>query len=257
MVPSEGIKSQHQLYPKEEKPFVVNVLNVLKPAAGEKTLLNLDEVETILHELGHGLHTLFSKVKYASHTGTHTPRDFVEVPSTFMENFLYEREFLDMVGKHFVSGEKIPNDLIEKIVKARNNLAGTGLFRQVNYSLLDMYWHGTNGVNIQDIKKLEDEVFYRNAYDIENNNSLVSTNFSHIFEGGYAAGYYSYKWSDAIQANILNKFKEAGMFNQENAKRYRELLLSKGGSIDHLENLMLYLEKELDPDALLKLYNLK
>lgn len=254
---STDIRSQHKLYKDEVRPLVVNNLNIIKPKEGSPTLLTLSEVQTTLHELGHGLHALFSDVKFISQSTTRVPRDFVEVPSTFMENFLYNKTFLEVVSKHYQTGESLPNNLINKIIDSRKNRVATYISRQLSLALLDMKWHSKEALSITDIKELENLVFKRTKEEAQMDISLISPVFNHIFEDGYAALYYSYQWSEVMQANIFYKFLEAGVFNPENANRLRKLILSKGGSIDHLEKLTQYLEHAPDSDALLKLYGLK
>lgn len=232
------------------RPLVSITMNFTKPTGSKPSLLTFDEVETFLHEFGHGLHGLLSQVKYSSLSGTAVYRDFVELPSQFNENYLIEKEFLDSFAKHYITGEAMPQELIDKIIASAQFGAAYSCVRQLSFGYMDMAWHSIKSP-VSDAFAVE----YNAIKDVQAFSSvegcLMSPQFSHIFSGGYAAGYYSYKWAEVLEADAFAKFKEDGIFNQETAKSFRENILSKGGTEKPMELYKKFRGHEPKIDALL------
>ncbi len=231
-------------------PVIGNHGNFTKPTKDKPSLLTMEEVLTLFHEFGHGLHGLLSNTKYKSQAGTSVKWDFVELPSQIMENWVKEKEVLDLFARHYESGELIPEDLVQKMKDADNFRAATAFLRQMQLSYLDMMWHMASPENISDVEKFEYEIC-KDFYLLNPEGSLNSTNFSHIFDGGYSAGYYSYKWAEILDADAFEAFKENGLFNKEIAKKFRELLES-GGSRDPEKLYIIFRGRKPDPNALLR-----
>lgn len=235
-----------------KRPFVSIVCNFTKPTANKPSLLTLDEVLTLFHEFGHSLHGLLSNVHYRAKSGTSVYWDFVELPSQIMENWVTEKECLDLFAKHYETGEKIPQEYVEKIKESGKFLEGMGTLRQLSFAFLDMAFHTVDPEKIQDVVAFEHKIM--EDYDlyprVEKQNMAAS--FGHIFSGGYAAGYYSYKWAEVLDADAFEAFKEKGIFDKETAKRFKENILEKGGSLPPGELYQAFRGKEADPDALLR-----
>ncbi|MDE6081917.1 MAG: M3 family metallopeptidase, partial [Muribaculaceae bacterium] len=212
------------------RPHVTIVMNFTKPTADEPSLLTPYEVETFLHEFGHALHGLLSKCNYQSLAGTNVYRDFVELPSQFNENYLTEKEFLDGFARHYKTGEPIPQELIDKLVASSQYGAAYACLRQLMFGLIDMKWHSITEPVEGDAEQFENDAYTSVALFTPIPGTMTSTTFSHIFSGGYAAGYYSYKWAEVLDADAFAKFKEDGIFNQQTAKSFRENILERGGS---------------------------
>ena len=219
----------------EYRPFISLVTNFSKPTAGDPSLLTPDELETFLHEFGHSLHGILAEGRYESLCGTNVSRDFVELPSQIMENWAYEPEFLQSFAKHYKTGETIPSELIDKIAASRNYNAAYLQVRQLNFGILDMAWHGQTTMTEEPTLTFEKEVLSRLAVLPPVEGTAISTSITHLFSGGYAAGYYSYKWSEVLEADAFSLFKEKGIFSREVAASFRENILSKGGSEDEAE----------------------
>ena len=232
-------------------PLVSLVMN-FTPSTGDKpSLLTFDEVKTFMHEFGHATHAMLSDVTYASLAGTNVPRDFVELPSQLLENWATEKEFLDKFAFHYTTGEHIPDTLIEKIRKADNYHAGYASCRQISFGLLDMMWHTTEPGKIKDILKAERSVFDKMDVMPVVKGTCMSTSFSHIFAGGYAAGYYGYKWAEVLEADIFSVFKEKGIFNKAIAELYIATILSRGGTEKPMKLYLDFMGREPQTDALL------
>jgi len=239
-----------------ERPQVTIVCNFTKPTATKPSLLAFDEVSTLFHEFGHSLHSLLSDCKYVSLGGTNVYWDFVELPSQIMENWALEKEALDLFAVHYETGEKIPKDLTDKIRASAKFQAGYSAVRQLQFALLDMAWHSQDPASVDD--PIDDiDVFERKVTAqtnllprVEGTNWSVS--FSHIFAGGYSAGYYSYKWAEVLDADAFELFKEKGLFNKDVAKSFRENILSRGGTQHPMELYKKFRGREPDPDALLR-----
>ena len=220
----------------ETRPLVSLVMNFTKPTESTPSLLTFDEVETFLHEFGHSLHSILGEGKYESQTGTNVYRDFVELPSQLMENWATEKEFLDLWAVHYQTGEKIPAEIIDRILKAKNYLAAYYHIRQLTFGLLDMAWHTIREPFAGSVEEFERKATAPTRIMPPTIGTSISTGFSHIFAGGYAAGYYGYKWAEVLEADAFSLFKEKGIFNREVSTRLRRELLSKG-STDHPMNL--------------------
>ena len=235
----------------DERPLISIVTNFTKPTADTPSLITHDEFTTLLHEFGHALHGILTKGKYESMTGTSVDHDFVELPSQIMENWCYEPEYLNTFAKHYQTGETIPSELIDKIVESKNYLSAYYHIRQLQFGILDMAWH-----TLSEIFESDPLTFEKNALSATNvlpsiPECIISTAFSHIFAGGYCAGYYSYKWAEVLAADGFSRFKENGIFNQEVASSFRELL-EKGDSIDPAVLYRNFRGHDPEPEALLK-----
>ena len=231
-------------------PLVSITMHFTKPTGTKPSLLTFDEVETFLHEIGHALHGLLSKVKYASLSGTAVYRDFVELPSQFNENYLIEKEFLDSFAKHYETGEAMPQELVDKIIASAQFGAAYACIRQLGFGYLDMAWH-TITEPVTDAFAFELNAMKEVQPFSVVEGCLLAPQFSHIFSGGYAAGYYSYKWAEVLEADAFAKFKEDGIFNQETAKSFRDNVLSKGGTEHPMELYKKFRGSEPNIDALL------
>ena len=235
----------------DERPLISIVTNFTKPTADTPSLITHDEFTTLLHEFGHALHGILTKGKYESMTGTSVDHDFVELPSQIMENWCYEPEYLNTFAKHYQTGETIPSELIDKIVESKNYLSAYYHIRQLQFGILDMAWH-----TLSEIFENDPLSFEKNALSATNvlpsiPECIISTAFSHIFAGGYCAGYYSYKWAEVLAAAGYSRFQENGIFNQEVASSFRELL-EKGDSIDPAVLYRNFRGHDPEPEALLK-----
>jgi peptidyl-dipeptidase Dcp len=234
------------------RPHVSIVCNFTKPIEDTPSLLTFDEVTTLFHEFGHALHGMLANTTYPSLSGTSVYWDFVELPSQLLENWCYEADCLQMFAKHYQTGKLIPMEYVERIKKASQFNAGLATVRQVGLGLLDMAWHTDVQHSSVEVSTIE-----RNA--IKNTNLLplvegtcISTQFSHIFQGGYASGYYSYKWAEVLDADAFEYFIENGILNKEIAKKLKETVLSKGGTIAPSELYRSFRGKNPDPAALLR-----
>lgn len=225
-------EQQHEADGKDSRPQIIIVMNFTRPTETKPSLLTFDEVNTLLHEFGHALHGMFAEGKYASLSGTNVYRDFVELPSQLMENWLTEKEFLDQIAVHYETGEKIPQKLVRKLVDASNFNTGYFCCRQLSFGLLDMAWHTQTVPFEGDVIAFEKQAWAQTVIVPEVPGTLMSSSFGHIFSGGYAAGYYGYKWAEVLDADAFSVFKEAGILNRETARSFRENILSKGGTED-------------------------
>ena len=235
----------------DERPLISIVTNFTKPTADTPSLITHDEFTTLLHEFGHALHGILTKGKYESMTGTSVDHDFVELPSQIMENWCYEPEYLNTFAKQYQTGETIPNELIDKIVESKNYLSAYYHIRQLQFGILDMAWH-----KLSEIFEGDPLTFEKNVLSATNvlpsiPECIISTAFSHIFAGGYCAGYYSYKWAEVLAADGFSLFKEKGIFNQDVANSFRELL-TKGDSIDPAILYRNFRGHDPEPEALLR-----
>ena len=216
----------------EERPFISIVTNFTKPTENAPSLLTHGEFTTFLHEFGHSLHDILAEGRYSSLTGTSVPRDFVELPSQIMENWAYEPEYLDTFAKDYRTGEVIPDSLITKIVASKNFLAGYSQVRQLQYGIMDMAWHTLKSLPADSTVDFEKKTMAPVDVMPPVPGTAFSPTFSHIFAGGYAAGYYSYKWAEVLEADAFSLFKEKGIFNKEVAASFRDNILSKGSTED-------------------------
>ena len=212
------------------RPHVSLVMNFSKPTEDKPALLRLGEVETFLHEFGHSLHGIFANTRFESLSGTNVWWDFVELPSQFMENFAVEKEFLRTFAFHYQTGEPMPDELIEKVIASRNYGAATACLRQVSFGLLDMAYYTQKDEFTEDIISFEKKAWAPAIIDEQRMDTCMTVQFSHIMAGGYAAGYYSYKWAEVLDADAFSVFKKEGIFNQTTAQRFRDNILSRGGT---------------------------
>lgn len=244
-----------------ERPHISIVCNFTKPilSSAEGTtktkpsLLTFNEVTTLFHEFGHALHGMLANTTYPSLSGTSVFWDFVELPSQVMENWCYEKEALSLFAKHYETGEIIPMDLVEKIKESATFHQGMQTLRQLSFGLLDMSWHGSeNPEAIKDVKSFEAGAFKNTSLYPEVAQNCMTTSFSHIFQGGYSSGYYSYKWAEVLDADAFEYFKETGIFNKETATKFKNNVLSQGGTEDPMVLYKRFRGKEPQPGALLK-----
>lgn len=241
----KGIKGE------DGHPQVVIVMNFTRPTTTKPSLLTFDEVETFLHEFGHALHGMLADGTYASLSGTSVYHDFVELPSQLMENWLTEKEFLDRIAVHYQTKEKIPQEIIKSLVDASNFNTGYLCCRQLSFGMLDMAWHTLEKPFSGNVIDFEKQAWAATQILPEVPGALMSTSFGHIFSGGYAAGYYGYKWAEVLDADAFAAFKETGIFNKKTAKAFRDNVLSKGGTEDPEVLYKRFRGKDATIDALL------
>ena len=241
------------------RPHVSVVMNLTKPTEEKPALLSLGEVETFLHEFGHSLHGMFANSRFESLSGTNVWWDFVELPSQFMENYSVEKEFLRTFAFHYQTGEPIPDDLIKRIVKSRNYMAATACLRQVSFGLLDMAYYTKKEEFTDDIIPFEKKAWAKAKITKKKprTDTCMTVQFSHIMAGGYAAGYYSYKWAEVLDADAFSVFKKQGIFNPKTAQRFRDEILSKGGTEHPMTLYKRFRGQEPTIDALLKRNGIK
>lgn len=233
------------------RPHITLVMNFSKPTQDKPALLTFDEVETFLHEFGHGLHGMLSNTTYESQSGTSVYRDFVELPSQIMENFAVEKEFLHTFARHYQTGELIPDELIQRLVDSSNFNVGYACLRQLSFGLLDMAWHTLDTPFDGDVRAFEKQAWEKAQILPEVEQTCMSTQFGHIFAGGYAAGYYSYKWAEVLDADAFSLFKQKGIFDAEVATSFRENILSRGGTEHPMTLYKRFRGQEPTIDALL------
>ena len=234
------------------RPHVSLTANFTPPTADKPSLLSLDEVETFLHEFGHCLHGIFSKVRYRSLSGTNVRWDFVELPSQIMENFATEPQFLHTFARHFETGEPIPENLIDRIVQSRKFQAAYNCIRQVSFGLLDMGFYTQQEAITEPIEDFEQKMMQSTQLLPHPSGCCMAVQFSHIMSGGYAAGYYSYKWAEVLDADAFAVFRQAGIFDKDTAEKFRECILSKGDTEPPMELYRRFRGKEPQVDALLE-----
>jgi len=247
-----SFKSQYVENGVNERPHISNVCNFTKPTETKPSLLTFNEVTTLFHEFGHGLHGMLANTVYPSLSGTSVFWDFVELPSQVMENWCYEPEALALFATHYQTGEVIPMEYVEKIKESASFQEGLATLRQLSFGLLDMAWHGQDPTNITDLKAFETEQFANTQLYPDVKENAMSTAFSHIFQGGYSSGYYSYKWAEVLDADAFEYFKENGIFNKEVATKFKENVLSKGGTENPMTLYKRFRGQEPKPEALLK-----
>ena len=246
-----SFKSQYNKKGINERPHISIVCNFTKPTETKPSLLTFNEVTTLFHEFGHALHGILANTTYPSLSGTSVYWDFVELPSQIMENWCYEPEALALFAYHYQTGEMIPMEFVHKIKESASFQEGMATMRQLSFGLLDMGWHGQDPSNIKDIKTFEIEQFALTQLFPDVNENAMSTAFSHIFQGGYSSGYYSYKWAEVLDADAFEYFQEKGIFNKEVATKFKENVLSKGGTEHPMILYKRFRGQEPKPDALL------
>ena len=239
------------------RPHVSVVMNFTKPTDDNPALLTLGEVETFLHEFGHSLHGMFANTRFESLSGTNVRWDFVELPSQFMENYAVEKEFLRTFAFHYQTGEPLPDELIDRIVKSRNYNAAYSCMRQVSFGLLDMAYYTLKDPFDEDIVEFEKKAWAKAMVTEQLPDTCMTVQFSHIMAGGYAAGYYSYKWAEVLEADAFSVFKKHGIFDQKTAQSFRDNILSKGGTEHPMTLYKRFRGGEPTIDALLKRNGIK
>src|SRR5574344_558016 len=239
------------------RPHVSVTANFTKPTDSKPALLTRGEVETFLHEFGHSLHGMFANTRFESLSGTNVWWDFVELPSQFMENYSVEKDFLRTFAFHYQTGEPIPYELIDRIVKSRNFMAAYGCMRQVSFGLLDMAYYTKKDEFNEDIIKFEKKAWEKAMLSEQLPNTCMTVQFSHIMAGGYAAGYYSYKWAEVLDADAFSVFKKNGIFDKDTAKSFRNNILSKGGTEHPMTLYKRFRGQEPTIDALLERNGIK
>ncbi|SDD11003.1 peptidyl-dipeptidase Dcp [Algoriphagus faecimaris] len=245
-------RSQYKLGNEDFRPHVSIVCNFTKPTKSKPSLLTFNEVTTLFHEFGHALHGMLADGRYSSLSGTSVYWDFVELPSQIFENWCYEKECLDLFAQHYQTGEKIPEELIEKIKKSANFQQGYQTVRQISFGLLDMAYHSQNPDNIETIASFEKSVMEKTELLPRVEGTMMSTSFSHIFQGGYAAGYYSYKWAEVLDADAFELFQEKGVFDRATAQSFAKNILSSGGSVHPSILYRRFRGRDPKPEALLR-----
>ncbi len=235
-----------------ERPHISIVCNFTKPTKTKPSLLTFNEVTTLFHEFGHALHGMLANTTYPSLSGTSVFWDFVELPSQVLENWCYEQEALKLFATHYETGDVIPMELVKKIKESATFHEGMQTLRQLSFGLLDMSWHGQDPTSITDVKAHELKAFEDTNLFPDVPENCMSTSFSHIFQGGYSSGYYSYKWAEVLDADAFEYFKELGVFNKEVATKFKEHVLSQGGTEDPMVLYKRFRGKEPQPEALLK-----
>ncbi|WP_394758422.1 M3 family metallopeptidase [Flavobacterium sp.] len=247
-----SFKSQYIKDGKNERPHISNVCNFTPPTNSKPSLLTFNEVTTLFHEFGHGLHGMLANTVYPSLSGTSVYWDFVELPSQVMENWCYEPEALALFAKHYETGEIIPQEYVEKIKESASFQEGMATLRQLSFGLLDMAYHSNNPTEITNVKAFEKAAFEGTTLYPDVAENCMSVSFSHIFAGGYSSGYYSYKWAEVLDADAFAYFQEKGIFNKEVATKFKDNVLSKGGTELPMELYKRFRGQEPKPDALLK-----
>jgi peptidyl-dipeptidase Dcp len=237
---------------KDIRPLISIVANFTRSSETRPALLTFNELTTFLHEFGHSLHGMLTKCNYESLSGTSVARDFVELPSQFMENYAYEKEWLDTWAVHYATGEKIPAEIIRKVKEASTFNEGYACSRQLGFGFLDMAWHTINVPVDDNINSFEKAAMERTEMFPAVDGTNMSASFSHIFAGGYAAGYYGYKWAEVLDADAFSHFTETGIFNMLTAERFRKYILEKGGSEKPEELYLKFRGKEPSLEPLLK-----
>ena len=247
-----SFKSQWKKEGADSRPHIAIVCNFTRPTESRPSLLTFNEVTTLFHEFGHALHGMLADTTYPNLSGTSVYWDFVELPSQIMENWCYEEEALSLFAKHYKTGEKIPMDLVKKIKDSSNFLEGMATLRQLSFGMLDMAYHGHDPSGIKDVKEFEKQVFAETQLYPDVPESCMSTAFSHIFQGGYSSGYYSYKWAEVLDADAFEAFKENGIFDKETGEKFKSFILSRGGTEKPMELYVKFRGREPDANALLR-----
>ncbi|GJQ08147.1 peptidase M3 [Capnocytophaga cynodegmi] len=247
-----SFKNQHKRNGENSRPHITIVCNFTRPTKTQPSLLSFYEVRTLFHEFGHALHGILANTTYPNLSGTSVSRDFVELPSQVLENWCYEKEALSLFATHYQTNELIPMELVEKIKESSSFMEGLQTMRQLSFGILDMAWHTADPKTIKSVKEFEDKAVAVTELYPMIAESCFSTAFSHIFQGGYAAGYYSYKWSEVLDADAFEVFSTNGIFDKNTAKSFKDNVLSKGGSEKPMELYKRFRGKEPSPDALLK-----
>ena len=245
-------KPQYIKNKENSRPHISIVCNFTKPTKTKPSLLTFNEVTTLFHEFGHALHGMLANTTYPSLSGTSVFWDFVELPSQVMENWCYEKEALELFATHYETGEVIPMELVKKIKDSATFHEGMQTLRQLSLGLLDMSWHSQDPTSIKSVKTYEDDVFKNTSLYPKTKETCMSTSFSHIFQGGYSSGYYSYKWAEVLDADAFEYFKQEGIFNKTVADKFKNHVLSQGGTENPMTLYKRFRGQEPQPEALLR-----
>ncbi|WP_417358953.1 M3 family metallopeptidase [Galbibacter sp.] len=245
-------KRQFRKHGIDSRPHISIVCNFTKPTATKPSLLTFNEVTTLFHEFGHALHGMLANTTYPSLSGTSVYWDFVELPSQVMENWCFEKEALELFAKHYQTGEVIPMEYVKKIKESSTFMEGMQTVRQLSFGILDMSWHGIDPKGIEDVKSYEEKAFQSTNLFPQIEQTCMSTSFSHIFQGGYSSGYYSYKWAEVLDADAFEFFKEKGIFSKEVATKFKNTVLSQGGTQNPMDLYKQFRGQEPQPEALLR-----
>ena len=251
------LRAESKVNGKDVRPIITVVCNFTKPTETKPSLLTFNEVTTFLHEFGHALHGMMAKTVYPSQSGTNVYRDFVELPSQVMENWATQKEWLDLFAVHYETGEKIPAELVQKLIAAENFQAGYGSERQLSFGMNDMAWHSITEPMIGDIVEFEQKAIASTEFFKPVDGSCLSSAFSHIFAGGYAAGYYGYKWAEVLDADAFSQFKKNGIFDKATATSFRKNILEKGGTEHPMKLYVAFRGQEPSIEPLLERSGLK
>jgi peptidyl-dipeptidase Dcp len=247
-----SFKSQWKENSVDSRPHITIVMNFTRPTDTKPSLLTFYEFRTFLHEFGHALHGMLANTTYSALSGTSVYRDFVELPSQIMENWATEKDFLDRFAVHYETGKKIPSDLVKRIKDSENFLTGYATMRQLSFGYLDMKWHTLEEPWQGEVKTFEENSWEKTQLFPVVDEVAMSTQFSHLFAGGYAAGYYSYKWSEVLDADAFSLFSERGLFDKATAQSFRQNILEKGGTEHPMELYKRYRGQKPSVDALLQ-----
>ena len=247
-----SFRSQQIRNEENERPHISIVCNFTKPTASKPSLLTFNEVTTLFHEFGHALHGMLANTNYSGLSGTNVYWDFVELPSQILENWCYEKETLELFARHYETDELIPMEYVKKIRESSTFQEGMQTMRQLSFGLLDMAWHGADPSHINNVKEFESKAFESTRLYPDTPETCMGTSFSHIFQGGYSAGYYSYKWAEVLDADAFEYFKKEGIFNKTVATKFRDHVLSRGGTQDPMDLYIKFRGQKPNPDALLK-----
>jgi peptidyl-dipeptidase Dcp len=228
-------KPQYIFKNNNQRPHISIVCNFTRPIKNKPSLLTFNEVTTLFHEFGHALHGILANTKFKSLSGTNVSWDFVELPSQIFENWCYEEEALNIFAFHYKTKKLIPIELINKIKESANYNQASQTLRQLSLAILDMNWHNINPIKIKSVKDYEHKILKKLTFTKDLNVTCTSTSFSHIFQGGYSSGYYSYKWAEVLDADAFEYFKEKGIFNKSIASKFKDNILSKGGTQDPMD----------------------
>jgi peptidyl-dipeptidase Dcp len=247
-----SFKGQWEIEGNSSRPHISIVCNFTKPTENKPSLLTFNEVTTLFHEFGHALHGMLANTKYPSISGTNVPWDFVELPSQILENWCYEKEALNLFASHYITHEVLPMEMIDKIKASSNFLEGMQTMRQLSFALLDMHWHGAFSSEVKSVKEFESSAFESTRLFPEVNDNCMSTAFSHIFQGGYSSGYYSYKWAEVLDADAFSLFQEKGIFDKNTSDKFKLHILEKGGTEKPMDLYLKFRGQKPSNKALLK-----
>jgi peptidyl-dipeptidase Dcp len=247
-----SFKGQWEIEGNSSRPHISIVCNFTKPTENKPSLLTFNEVTTLFHEFGHALHGMLANTKYPSISGTNVPWDFVELPSQILENWCYEKEALNLFASHYITHEVLPMEMIDKIKASSNFLEGMQTMRQLSFALLDMHWHGAFSSEVKSVKEFESSAFENTRLFPEVNDNCMSTAFSHIFQGGYSSGYYSYKWAEVLDADAFSLFQEKGIFDKNTSDKFKLHILEKGGTEKPMDLYLKFRGQKPSNKALLK-----